>query len=122
MYGVETSIDPDRIRLWHEDEINFPGLNISSFKTIQKVKNPVTGERTSKVDYLLQKGAVTSDRNTRITYYESFQKIINDEVPAVFLYHPKLIIAVNKRVKNIDLSFITLPEERYLNITQWKVE
>lgn len=120
--GVETSSDPDRIRFWHEDAIAFPGLNLSGYISSVKVKDPVTGTRTSRVNDALQIGLSTEDRSLRKEQYDALVKILDSEVPTVFLYYPIMLSAVNNRIVNFDTSNITLPENRYNKIGSWEIK
>ena len=131
LYGVETPIDPDRIRLWHGDAVEHPGLNISSYES--EVKRGMIGEsgkirRVSVVDVALENARSAIKQETRIggegidAGYAKFQEILLDEVPAVFLYHPVFTYVSRSRVKGIDLTGMTTPEDRYLNIYEWRIE
>ncbi|NWG75019.1 MAG: hypothetical protein HXY24_10495, partial [Rubrivivax sp.] len=69
LYGVETPMDPDRIRLWHSDAIAYPGLNISSYVPEQKgavISEEKELERISIVDVALENGRANLDRIKRL--------------------------------------------------------
>jgi len=131
LYGVETPIDPDRIRLWHSKAIKNPGLNISSY--ITEEQGAVIGsdkeiERISLVDAALENGRSTLNEKQRMGSgglsigYEKFQEILLEESPVVFLYHPVFSYASRNRVKGIDLSDMASPEDRYLSVLNWYIE
>jgi len=122
LYGVETSSDPDRIRFWHENATTYPGLNLSGYVSTIKIKDPVTGNRSSRINDALQRGLSVEDRAQRKDQYEALVKILDTEVPAVFLYYPIMLSAVNTRIQNFDTSNITLPENRYKDIKKWKIK
>ncbi len=131
LYGVETSIDPDRIRLWHSKAINYPGLNISSYisnKTAAVIGDSGEIERVSLLDASLENGLSSLDRERRngsgglSIGYLKFQEILLEDCPVVFLYHPLFTYAAHSRVKGIDLSDMTAPEDRYLSVTEWYIE
>lgn len=63
--------DPDQYTLWHSDQVN----NITLF-------------RNARIDKLLADGRKTIDVEERIKIYADFQKYLNDEQPASFLYFP----------------------------------
>jgi len=131
LYGVSTPIDPDRIRLWHSEAINYPGINISSY--LSSESRAVVGEgqelqRISLIDAALENGQTTLDRERRkgseglsIGYYK-FQDILLSDCPVVFLYHPVFSYVVHNRVKGIDLSDMTSPEDRYFSVMNWEIE
>lgn len=63
--------DPDQYTLWH------------SFQ-----ENNITGFKSARIDKLLEDGRKTVDENERIKLYQDFQKYLQDEQPASFLYFP----------------------------------
>lgn len=63
--------DPDQYTLWHSYQEN----NITNFKN-------------TRIDKLLEDGRKTADVNERIKTYQDFQKYLQDEQPASFLYFP----------------------------------
>jgi peptide/nickel transport system substrate-binding protein len=119
LFGVETTSDPDRIRFWHEDAIDFPGLNFSSYVTNVKSRGTLSDNKTSRVNEVLEKGLSTLDKNLRKGYYQDLVSILEAESPATILYHPIIESAVNKRVENFALDNINVPEDRYYNMYKW---
>lgn len=63
--------DPDQYTLWHSFQEN----NITNFKN-------------TRIDKLLEDGRKTTDVTDRIRIYQDFQKYLQDEQPASFLYFP----------------------------------
>lgn len=63
--------DPDQYTLWHSFQEN----NISNFKS-------------TRIDNLLENGRKTTDVAERTKTYQDFQKYLQDEQPASFLYFP----------------------------------
>ncbi|RMF87542.1 MAG: hypothetical protein D6736_12570 [Nitrospinota bacterium] len=53
-----------------------------------------------EVDRLLQLGRTTLDQKERAKIYAKMQEVIAEDAPAVFLYYPYEIQALNKRVQN----------------------
>lgn len=109
LFEVQTSTDPDQYTLWHSSQAKYPGLNIS-------------GIDSSRVDSLLERGRITTNRDNRYSYYRQFQEVLVDEVPAIFLYHPPLYTisfdVLNKPTEDTYLQ----PEERLSTLVNWKVE
>lgn len=130
LYGVETPIDPDRIRLWHTKAIDYPGLNIASYvsdQTRSVVGEDQQIEQLNLVDIALENARSTTDRESRIgdntvVGYDRFQEILLDEVPVVFLYHPVFVYVARDRVKGIDMKNMTAPEDRYDSIAEWYID
>lgn len=123
LYGVQTFLDPDRYELFHSSQIAHPGLNISSYtskETVRAVVNDTTAEIPA-VDDALDDARKVTDTEVRRVKYEIFQKILADEVPVVFLYHPKEAYVVNKRVKNVTLDRMNSLEERFFSVADWEI-
>lgn len=64
--------DPDQYFYWHSTQDQG---NISKYKNV-------------KVDKLLEDGRSTLDTKKRKEFYLSFQRTVNDDLPAYFLYYP----------------------------------
>ncbi|HEX9804492.1 MAG TPA: ABC transporter substrate-binding protein [Candidatus Dojkabacteria bacterium] len=129
VYSMTTFIDPDRFELFHSSQIQHPGLNISSFASEEKtvaIEENADGkvERVElpEVDLRLNRGRSFIEEEARSKEYFDFQRIVAEEAPAVFLYHPKLNYAVSKRVKNVDISNANTLEERFSTINDWYIE
>jgi peptide/nickel transport system substrate-binding protein len=123
LYGVQTLIDPDRFELFDSSQIDSPGLNLSSYTSTEKRTQVVDGKtvKVAAVDDDLNDGRRLVDEPSRAKKYDDFQRIIANEVPVVFLYHPEELYAVNRRIKGIDLSDIASIEQRFDNISAWEI-
>ncbi len=67
-------LDPDQYYFWHSTQQQG---NISNYKNV-------------KIDKLLEDGRSTIILNDRKNIYFEFQKVIQDDSPAVFLYYPSI--------------------------------
>lgn len=76
---LSLSRDPDQYFFWHSTQAG----NITSYKNV-------------RVDKLLEDGRNTYALSKRKEIYSDFQKIIVDEMPAFFLYHPYLYVIKRK--------------------------
>lgn len=65
-------LDPDQYTLWHSYQEN----NITNFN------------KDVRIDKLLEDGRKTVDQSERIKIYADFQKYLNNDQPATFLYFP----------------------------------
>ncbi len=64
--------DPDQYYFWHSTQ----------------TQGNITGYKNVKIDKLLEDGRNTTSLEARRKIYEDFQKVISDDVPALFLYFP----------------------------------
>ena len=50
---------------------------------------------------------------------EPFEKEIDNDLPAIFLYSPKFIYVVPKRIQGVAFKRLTVPSERFSNVYEW---
>lgn len=124
LYGVQTFIDPDRYELFHSSQIEHPGLNISGYISSNLRTQVVDGKTTkiSAVDDDLADGRRLVDEAARIKKYDDFQKVINEDVPEVFLFYPKEVYLVNSRVKNVNMNDVNSASERFESVDNWEIK
>ena len=70
---VQLPVDPDQYALWHSTQTG----NIAGYKSF-------------KVNKLLEEGRQEIDKEKRQAIYQNFQKAITEDVPAAFLFYPKV--------------------------------
>lgn len=109
LYSVITGADPDPYPIWHSTQTGFSGLNLSLFKD-------------DKVDKLLNEARKITDYQERDKRYKEFQEILNEKIPAVFLYNRHYNYFTNKEIKGIDLKHISIPQDRFSNIFDWYIK
>ncbi len=107
LFGQETSRDPDRYVLWHSAQKAPPGLNISGFDQV-------------RADRALEEGRNELDNEKRIVHYNEFQKVVVEETPAVFLYHPFTSFFVSKYIEGIGEKYTFTYADRFLDFENWK--
>lgn len=78
-------LDPDQYALWHSTQGK---TNISKYSS-------------PRVDKDLEDGRKTGDMETRKEKYLDFQKVLQDDSPATFLYFPKTKVIFRRKVENI---------------------
>ena len=72
-----------------------------------------------EIDDLLERGANTADTEARKAIYDEFQMVFVDEMPALTLYWPLRLAAINSRVQNA--SHIITTNGLLRNIEEWWV-
>ncbi len=105
LYGEIVGADPDPYPFWHSSS----DFNLSNYSN-------------KDVDKLLEQARQTTDEKIRKEKYFKFQEILNKDLPAIFLYQPNYIYAVEKSIKGIDLDKIILPCDRFNNIEFWYIK
>ena len=56
------------------------------------------------VNKLLEKAALSTNKNERITIYREVERMIVDDAPWVFLYHPQMFLLRQPWLKGIRLN------------------
>jgi peptide/nickel transport system substrate-binding protein len=109
LFGQATSFDPDLYSFWHSSKKSDPGLNLSKFDN-------------EEADKLLSEVREEFDREKRIEKNRQFNKILLQEVPAVFLYSRVYIYPVGNQVRGIDAVDISSSQYRFFDINKWYVK
>jgi peptide/nickel transport system substrate-binding protein len=109
IFGEILNADPDPFPFWHSSQKNDPGLNLAMYGN-------------SKTDKLLEEARQTLDETERARKYENFQEILIGDAPAVFLYSPDFLYAVNSKIKGIELNSVILPSKRFGEIEKWYIK
>ena len=99
--------DPDVYSFWHSSQSHTGGFNFAGMK-----KNVF-------IDGDLEDGRNTLDLKARAKAYATFQEDFAKEIPAVFLYSPRYVIAVNRRIHGYHLDSAIEPEERFAYVSDW---
>ena len=106
-FGIETIRDPDRYVNWHSSGIA-PGFNFTSFQ------NPTS-------DKSLEDGRQELDTVKRITHYNKFQEMFDQNTPAIFLFHPTVNYYVSNRISGIGEKVTFDLSDRYQDFFNWVV-
>lgn len=107
LFGHALRSNPDPFSFWHSSQVRDPGLNLALYK------NP-------EVDKILVEARQTSDAQRRKDLYQKFQEQIIKDIPAIFLYRPVELYAINNKIKGIAISdLISSPDERFNNFSKW---
>ncbi len=109
LFGEIIGRDMDPYAFWHSSQRNDPGLNIALYTN-------------SKVDKFLEDARTATSTTNRYKLLDSLQAEIVKETPAIFLYSPDFIYAINKTVKHQFPQLIFQPSDRFTEIQKWHVE
>jgi peptide/nickel transport system substrate-binding protein len=108
LFGEVLTLNPDPFSFWHSTQRKDPGLNLSMYNN-------------KKVDGLLEIARQEIDPEIKSSKYEEFQKIIINEIPAIFLYSPNYIYAMLPKIKGMDTQAINTPSQRFENLNKWYI-
>lgn len=106
LYGQEIGRDPDRYVHWHSTQKDSPNLNITGFEHVRS-------------DRALEEGRNAVDYGERLIHYNEFQETIENEVPAIFLYHPYVNYYVSKYVNGLGEKYTFNIWDRFIDINNW---
>ena len=106
IFGEVFRHDPDPFAFWHTSQLKDPGLNVALYSN-------------RKVDQLLEDARKTNDRGAREATYREFQRIVNDDIAAIFLTTPRYAYIIREGTQGMTFSSLTLPEDRFNGVEQW---
>jgi peptide/nickel transport system substrate-binding protein len=109
LFSENTGADPDPFPFWHSSQVRDPGLNLSGFSN-------------AEADRLLTAARQTNDVNVRIQNYQQFQRIVADQIPAVFLSSAVYVYNIPHKLQGVDLETMIHPSERFVDINNWFIE
>ncbi len=108
-FGQIVGRDPDPFSFWHSSQRNDPGLNVALYTNIA-------------ADRALENARSATNNEARVAQYARFQKEIEKDIPAVFLYAPHFLYLLPHDVRGIELASVTTPSERFSGIFDWYIE
>lgn len=109
LFGEIINKDLDLYAFWHSSQRNSPGLNVSMYVN-------------SKVDKLLEDARTATDEKVKTDLYKSFEDIVKDDVPAVFIYSPEYIYIMSDKIQGYNNKSITNYSDRFSNIEKWFIK
>ena len=107
LYGIESPPGADRFSLWH-------GNNEKT--TTDKFSNNIGGYRNSRIDLNLENTRIESDPAKRATDFTRFQKILTDDVAAIFLYSPNIYVISTPQVEDLKFNRVYSPEDLIVDL------
>lgn len=108
LFGQELGRDPDSYVFWHSTQTKPPGLNLA-------------GLSHRRVDKALEDGRKKLDPEERKKAYESLQKALILETPAIALFRPRLHYITSPKIKGVSLNQLWTTADRFRNINQWYI-
>jgi len=110
LFSTIVGNDPDPYPFWHSSNQTYPGLALALFSDLES-------------DRFLEDARKTTDEGVRKQKYIAFQDLLAKEVPAIFLYQPRRMYAMNKNILGVkDDQYISIPAHRFASITNWYIK
>jgi len=107
LYGQEVGRDPDRYVNWHSSQKDYPGINISGFDHI-------------RADRALEEGRNEITSEGRVVHYHEFQKVVSEQIPAIFLYHPFMNYYISQYIDGVGEKYTFTAYDRFMDFANWK--
>jgi peptide/nickel transport system substrate-binding protein len=99
--------DPDPYPIWHETQAS-GGQNYGNYKD-------------RDMSEILEQARRTNDRAVRWKFYQRFQKMFMEDMPALPLVQPMFTFAVDERVRGVQIGPLEYTSDRFRNVTDWYV-
>lgn len=109
LYGQSLGYNLDTYSYWHSSQSD-DGLNLSNYGN-------------AKADFYIEAIRSTFDDGAeqRQIYLKNLATVINNDIPAVFLYTPTYHFLTDRRIQNIFTENLLFPQDRFANILDWQV-
>ncbi len=108
--GLEYSgNDPNLFFFWHSSGKKVPGLNFAMYDN-------------EEVDKLLEESKLAQDRHSENLKYIEVAKHLLEDSPAIFLYSPKYVYVVTRKIKGVELEAIVKTTDRLKEATRWYIK
>lgn len=105
---VGLTADPDPYPLWHSTQAE-GGQNFS-------------GYASEEADLVMEEIRSSADLEELTELYHTFQHTFAEELPSLLIYYPIYTYAVDARVREVQLSPLFYPSDRFRNIEDWYIE
>ena len=106
LFGLDMNRLQDLYPFWHSSQKDDPGLNIAQYTNVN-------------VDRLLEEARISEDPAEQLRLLNETSKIIESEVPAIFLFGPSISYVVNRDISASEMNMLGRPADRFMNISNW---
>ncbi len=109
LFAHQMRFEPNLLPLWHSDEKNDPGVNYALLAD-------------EDMDADLEKLLTTKDSEKRKELYKKQQKKLQSEIPAVFLFAPKISFMHSDAIKDVSAQNVNSSRDRYADVHLWHIK
>ena len=103
-FGEMLSPELDLYPYWHSSALKYPGLNLAQYSNRQ-------------TDALLEQARRASSMLVKQEKYKEFDSLLKEDFPTIFLWQPKYVYLIDKKIKGVQASSIVTPSDRFTYIT-----
>lgn len=107
VFGQSLGYNLDLYGYWHSTQTGENGLNLSNYKSFS-------------VDTLIEAIRDSFDDEEKQSKLKRLAEIIQEDIPAIFLYRPVYYYASDQKVQGINLENLAFPSDRFCRINEWK--
>jgi len=107
-FGQVINNESDLYSFWHSSLRQDPGLNVGLYNN-------------RKVDNLLESIQKTFSKEERHLKYQNLLSEFKLNIPAIFIYSPEYLYVTPSTAKNLLLTDITTPSDRFNLIHTWSI-
>lgn len=108
LFGEILDLDPDPFSFWDSSQKQKLGLNLALYDN-------------KTADGLLQDARQSLNPIDRAKKYDDFQKIVINDVPAVFLYNPLYLYPQTTTIQGAKIPIMSTPSNRFTNVEKWYI-
>ncbi len=106
VFGQSLGYNLDLYGYWHSTQARENGLNLSNYKSFS-------------VDTLIEAIRESFDDEEKKAKLKRLAEIIQEDIPAIFLYRPVYYYASDQKVQGINLNKLAFPADRFCRIDEW---
>lgn len=106
LFGQSLGYNLDLYGYYHSTQTTETGLNLSNYKSF-------------KVDMLIEAIRTTFNDDEKNKKLEELAKVIQEDIPAIFLYRPVYFYASDNKAQGINLEGMAFPSDRFCHIDAW---
>jgi ATP-dependent Clp protease protease subunit len=93
---------------------------IKTRENLNKLLSKNTGQPISKIEKDVDRNFwMSAEEAKKYGIVEKFQTILNDEIPAIFLYSPRYQYIINKDIKGVRVLKLIQPSDRFATLSEW---
>ncbi len=110
LFGQNLGYNLDAYPYWHSSQTSKNnGFNLSEYRSL-------------KADILIEEIRATHNEDNRNKSLKELQKVMGNDIPAIFLYTPTYTYAIDKKIKGVTPFSLAIITDRYNLIENWYIK